>query len=83
MKAAVLKDDLHQKIEHADFSQLKEIYGLMMNYFNSNESDEEWELLSESQRTLIDKSIEQADAGLGTSLKVINERLRKKHGLND
>jgi len=82
MKEATLKVDLLDKIEHADFNQLKEIYGLVTNYFNSNESIEEWDTLTEPQKKLISKGLEQADAGLGTPLKEVNKRLREKYGLN-
>ncbi|SHN19199.1 hypothetical protein [Mucilaginibacter sp. OK098] len=82
MEDTALKIDLHDKIDHADKNQLKELYGLIVNYFNSSESVEEWDLLSESQKKLLNKSLEQADAGLGTPLKEINQRLRAKYGLN-
>ncbi|MEO6631418.1 MAG: hypothetical protein ABIN13_06840 [Mucilaginibacter sp.] len=43
---------------------------------------EELDSLTENQKKILYKSLEQADAGLGASLKVINERLRLKYGLN-
>jgi hypothetical protein len=82
MKAVELKVDLHDKIEHADPGQLKELYGLIINYFNGNNDVEEWETLPELQKRLIDKGLEQANAGLGTSLKQVNKNLRNKYGLN-
>jgi len=50
MKTAEIKLDLHNKIEHANFQQLKEPYGLITNYLNSNQSVEDWEFLSEAQK---------------------------------
>jgi len=82
MEEEALKIDLLEKIEHADTVQLKELYGLVINYFNSTQSDEEDDSLSESQKKILYKSLEQADAGLGTPLKQVNERLRAKYGLN-
>lgn len=41
MEEATLKVDLIDKIEHADYKQLKEIYGLITNYFNGNEAVED------------------------------------------
>ena len=82
MEEEALKIDLLDKIEHADTAQLKELYGLVINYFNSTQSDEEDDSLSESQKKILYKSLEQADAGLGTPLRQVNERLRAKYGLN-
>lgn len=82
MKEAALKIDLHDKIEHANIDQLKELYGLVTNYFNGNKVIEEWDTLPELQQRLISKGLEQADASLGIPLKELNKRLREKHGLN-
>jgi hypothetical protein len=82
MKEAALKIDLYNKIEHANIEQLKELYGLVTNYFNGNQVIEELETLPEIQQKLINKGLEQANAGLGISLKELNKRLREKHGLN-
>ena len=82
MKVAELKIDLHDKIEHADPGQLKELYGLITNYFNSNDDTEEWEAMPELHKKLIDKGLEQANAGLGSPLKEVNKKLRDNYGLN-
>jgi hypothetical protein len=82
MKAAEIKLDLYDKIEHADFEQLKELYGLITNYFNGTEAVEDWELLSESQKNKINQSLEQADAGLGTPAKEAIKKVREQYGLN-
>jgi len=82
MKAAEIKVDLYEKIEHADFKQLKELYGLITNYFNSSQSDEEWRSLSDPQKKKITQGLEQADAGLGTSAKEVIKGAREKYGLN-
>ena len=80
MKTTEIKLDLHNKIAHADFKQLKELYGLITNYFNGTKSVEEWELLSESQKKKITQSLEQADAGLGTSAKDAIQKVRTNMG---
>lgn len=82
MEEAMLKIDLIDKIEHADNKQLKEIYGLIINYFNGQEEDGGWDSLSEIQQKLIMKSIEQADAGLVTPVEEVVKRSREKYGLN-
>lgn len=83
MEEAVLKNELHDKIEHADIKQLNEIYGLLMNYFNSKyDPTEGWDLLPEHHKEQILKGLAEADAGLGTPAKEVIRRTREKYGLN-
>jgi len=82
MEEMTLKSNLIDKIEHADSTQLKEIYGLVTNYFNSRDTIDEWDSLPEYRKERILKSIEQADAGLGTPAKDVIRMTRKKYGLN-
>ncbi len=83
MKEATLKIDLHDKIEHANPNQLKELYGLITNYFNSKtDITEGWDSLSEFQKERLTKSMEQANAGLGTPVKDVIKRTREEYGLN-
>jgi|GEM_PF-408257 len=83
MTTAEIKTDLHEKIDHADTDQLKEIYGLLLNYFNGQYSPEdEWGSLPEHQKTRILKSLEQAEAGLGKSADEVIKNARHKYGLN-
>ena len=82
MEASALKHDLIEKIEQADENQLSEIYGLVINYFNSNESVEEWDVMPESHKEAINRGLEQIEAGLGTPFREINNKLRSKYGLN-
>jgi hypothetical protein len=82
MEEATIKLELHDKIEHADSNQLKDIYGLITNYFNDQEVEENWPQLSEVQKAEIYKGLEEAEAGLGESFDAVTERLREKHGLN-
>jgi len=83
MEAAALKIELHDKIEHADLKQLKEIYGLIVNYLNSNyDVTEGWESLSEYQKQQILKGLEEADADLGVPATEVIQRAREKHRLN-
>ena len=82
MKTAEIKLDLHNKIDNAASKQLKEIYGLVINYLNSNDTIEEWDTLTEAQKNKITQGLEQADAGLGTPAKDVIKRAREKYGLN-
>lgn len=82
MKEVELKIDLFDKIEHADSKQLREIYGLLINYFNGQESEEGWDSLPEAHKRQILKGLEEADAGLVIPAKEVSDRLREKYKLN-
>lgn len=41
MKTAEIKLDLHNNVDSVAGDQLKEIYGLVMNYLNANSTTEE------------------------------------------
>jgi len=73
---------LHDKIDHADPRQLEDIYGLITNYFNSQDDENEWDLLSESKRKEITDSLEQAKAGIGRDARTVIGEIRNKYGLN-
>jgi len=83
MKTAEIKLDLHNKIDSVAGNQLKEIYGLVMNYLNANSTTEEWESLSAPQKKKIMQGLEEANAGLGTPAKEVIKKAREKYGLND
>jgi hypothetical protein len=81
MEEAALKLELHDKIEHADSKQLREIYNLVAYYFDSPE-EEGWDRLSEYQQAQILKGLAEAEAGLGRPYHEVTAELRKKHGLD-
>jgi hypothetical protein len=82
MTASELKLDLLQKIEALDKRQLNDIYGMLQNYFNSNETAEEWETLSDQQKEKIELGLRQADEGFTKPVAEVTSKLRKKYGLN-
>ncbi|MFD2873411.1 hypothetical protein ACFS5N_13080 [Mucilaginibacter ximonensis] len=81
MNNATIKTELLDRIEHADDKQIREIYGLMLNYFNENE-EKGWDTLSPYHKDRITQSIKQAEAGLGVSAKDVLKQAREKYGLN-
>jgi hypothetical protein len=83
MNNAAIKTELHDRIEHADDKQIREIYGLMLNYFNGQDDGDKWESLSEIEQQIILKSLEEADAGLITPFDEATRQIKAKYGLND
>ena len=82
MSTAELKNELHEKIDHADDTQVQQLYGLMLNYFNGLDDVEEWDSLSKFQQDQINIGLEQAEAGLGSPATEVIRSIREKYGLN-
>jgi hypothetical protein len=57
-------------IDDANEAQLNELFGLIRNYFNSK-ANEEWEQLSEQQRSVILQSVSEAEKGQASPLSTI------------
>ncbi|MEO7211200.1 hypothetical protein [Mucilaginibacter sp.] len=75
-----LRFELCQMIMQADDMQLKDLNALITDYFDS-QKDEEWDTMPQFLKDRINESLRQADAGLGTPLNEVLERIRAKHGL--
>lgn len=82
METASLKNDLLDKIEHADDEQIMKLYGLVTNYLNSQLEFEEWDLMPDYQKERITESINQADAGLVRPVSEMLKSTKEKYGLN-
>ena len=74
-----VKEDLINKIEHADSKQLREIYGLLTNYFNGQTSVEEWDTLTDRQKAAIEVGLAEAEAGLDEPSSELIKRIRIKY----
>lgn len=81
MTNAAIKTELIDRIEHADDKQIREIYGLMLNYFNGQDDSEEWGNLSEIHQQILLKSLDEADAGLGVPFDEATAQIKAKYGL--
>ena len=82
MSEAELKSVLFDKIEHASTEQLKDIYGLVTDYFNNKYDAGEWDTLPENLQKKIMQGLQEADNGEGIPAKEAIKRIREKHGLN-
>lgn len=79
MSTAELRLELIQSIEHMKVAQLREFYGLLQNYMNSNSSEDEWASLTNAQKERIELSIAQADEGKTIPLEAVTQKLRQKY----
>ena len=82
MSAAELRLELIQSIEHMNPAQLKEFYGLLQNYINSNSDTDDWATLTPQQKQRIERSISLADEGKTIPLSSVTDRLKQKYGKN-
>lgn len=80
MNVSETKNVLLDMTDDANEVQLNELFGLTSNCFNSK-ANEEWEQLSEQQRSVILQSVSEAEKGQVSPLSAINKRLRKKYDL--
>ena len=84
MEEAAIKDELIEIIEHADSDQLKDIYNLLTNYINSQETEEiGWDSLPDDQKEKIQRSIDQGHAGSVTPVKEVIKMVKERYRLND
>jgi hypothetical protein len=80
MKAAEIKLDFIRQIEGLGSRQLKEAYGVFLNYLNGEV--DEFEGYSQELKQSIEEGIKQADAGEVVPLKEVLSELRSKYKLN-
>jgi hypothetical protein len=83
MEDAIIKTELHERIDHADGEQLKEIYGLLTNYFNGKQTLSEWDAISPVRKERLEQSIRQAEEGLFRPARDIILETREKYRLNE
>lgn len=50
MNAAEIKIELFRELDSLDVKNLKEVYGLLLNYFNTKNDYAEWNQLSDIQK---------------------------------
>lgn len=79
MNSAEIKIDLFRKLDSLKGKSLKEAYGILMNYINSNSNPNDWDDLSEEQIEGIKLGLSQLDNGEGREHKDVISDLRKKY----
>ena len=65
MNTSDLKINLFRQIDSLDASSLKEFYGVFLNFINQKKEEEEWNLLSESEKNGIIEAIHSLDENKG------------------
>ncbi len=79
MSTAELKLKLFRHIDALDGQTTKELYGVIMNFFNAQLGEEEWNSLSKKQQDAINIAIDELDAGQGRNHSKVISNYRKKY----
>lgn len=83
MNVLEIKRKLIDEIEHANEQEIKDVYGLVLNYFNQQNNEEDWNKLSESQKKHLENSLKQAENEESISLSQVLNDVKAKYGLNE
>ena len=79
MKESELKLKIFRHVDSLESNKLTEVYGLMLNFINGNESIEEWDKLTAKEREGIENAISEIDSGKGIEHEKVIKRYRKKY----
>lgn len=79
MNATEIKIELFRKLDSLDVKNLKEVYGLLLNYINTKNDYAEWNQLSDIQKNAIQIGLKQLDKGQGIAHKDIMKKYRNKY----
>ena len=79
MTSAQIRLNLERKIENMNPSSLKIIYGMMVNYFNSKQTLEEWAALTDAEKAAIEEGLAQLNKGKRTSRTEAMSAFRKRY----
>ena len=74
-----LKLSIFRQIDALEEDKLEGLYGVLLNYLNSQQDISDWEMLSDQQKTGIYKAIEKIEAGEGIPNHVVLEKLHDKY----
>lgn len=78
MGTAEIKLDLFRKIDTLKEDQLKEAYGMIVNFINQSHTDH-WDSLSEEEQQAIEKGLAQIERGKTKPYEEVMTHLRQKY----
>lgn len=79
MTASDLKLRIFRQIDALEQNKLEELYGVLLNYINSQKDVADWEILTEYQKSGIYDAIQEIEAGEGIPNSVVLEKLHTKY----
>jgi len=79
MTASDLKLRIFRQIDALEQNKLEELYGVLLNYINSQKDVADWEMLTEYQKAGVYDAIQEIEAGEGIPNNVVLEKLHAKY----
>jgi len=75
MTASDLKLRIFRQIDALEQNKLEGLYGVLLNYINSQKDVADWEMLTEYQKSGVYDAIQEIEAGEGIPNNVVFEHL--------
>ena len=82
MTASELKLKIFRQIDSLEKNRLEELYGILVNFLNSDKEINDWKLLSSEQRQGILDAIDDVDSAKGIGHEDVMDKFRKKYLIN-
>lgn len=79
MTVSGLKLKIFRQIDSLEKNRLEELYGVLMNFINSQKEISDCEKLPEEQKKGIIDAIEEIESGKGIPHEKVMERIRRKY----
>lgn len=79
MNVSDLKLEIFRQIDSLEKDRLEEIYGILVNFSNTERDLGDWEKLTEEQQRGIVDAIDEMDAGKGVAHQKVMQNIRKKY----
>lgn len=79
MTTSEIKQKISQEIDALDNSTLEQIYQLLLNFLNKDNSTEHWNSLSQMQQDGLLDAIEEMNSSDGIDHKTIIEKFKNKY----
>lgn len=79
MSTEEIKLKIFRQVDALDASKLKEFYGIMQNFINSNKDPDEWIGVSKAEQEGIEAAIKEIKDGKGIPHEEVMSRLKKKY----
>ncbi|MBU1371886.1 MAG: hypothetical protein KJ712_05680 [Bacteroidetes bacterium] len=80
MKVLELKQKLIDEIAQFNEQEVIDVYGLILNYFNQQDSEEDWSKLSLAQRKHLENSLKQAENEESIPFNQVLNDVKTKYG---
>jgi hypothetical protein len=79
MSTEELKLQIFRQVDSLDCSKLKEFYGVMLNYLNSNKDTAEWIGVSDVEKHGIDEAVKEMTKNKGIANEQVMAMMKNKY----